>query len=305
MQVPIEQRYEAPVAMPSTSAFALRGRPLKSCGMLYCHNSSPSVTRLLLAGGDRELAVSALEPDRSRPDRQACRKARRARADAIRASSTLRSARSSITPMASGGRESNTLIFSANHFPAARFGTQAYFERWLLIEFERCYRGSKRVDARLSASWELSGALSRARPALRRLRESNRFRQTVSVRRACAESEVGADPFRSWLETETVRVPSKSISQSLLHAEYASACLQANHEQMFARLIKKHTPDRREFQKIVDGTKQWIYGGIGLRDENSNHSILVFGVHCSCQWDTAWSGLEGKTPAKQDGKDLL
>jgi putative DNA primase/helicase len=177
------------------------------------------------------------------------------------------------------------LIFSANHFPAARFGTQAYFDRWLLIPFERRYRGSKRdipreaLDARLSAPWELSGALNRAVPALRRLRESNRFSQTASVRRTCAEFEVAADPFRSWLETETVRVPSSSISQSVLHAEYAKACLQTSRapmtKQMFGRLIKKYTPDLREFQKTVDGTKQWMYGGIGLRNENSNHSILA------------------------------
>ena len=35
------------------------------------------------------------------------------------------------------------LIFSANHFPAARYGTQSYFDRWLLIPFERRFRGSK------------------------------------------------------------------------------------------------------------------------------------------------------------------
>jgi hypothetical protein len=45
-------------------------------------------------------------------------------------------------------------------------------------------------------------------------------------------------------------------------------------KQMFGRLIKKYRPDLREFQKTVDGTKQWMYGGIGLRSETSNHSIL-------------------------------
>ncbi len=175
------------------------------------------------------------------------------------------------------------LIFSANHFPAARYGTQAYFDRWLLIPFERRYRGSKRdipreaLDARLSVPQELSGALNRALPALRRLRESNRFSETGSVRRTCAEFELAGDPFRSWLEMETVRVPSTSISQSLLHAEYA--CVQANRapmtKQMFGRLLKKYTPNLREFQKTIDGTKQWMYGGIGLRKENSNHSILA------------------------------
>ena len=35
------------------------------------------------------------------------------------------------------------LIFSANHSPATRYGTRSYFDRWLLIPFERRFRGSK------------------------------------------------------------------------------------------------------------------------------------------------------------------
>lgn len=177
------------------------------------------------------------------------------------------------------------LIFSANHLPAAHYGTRAYFDRWLLIPFERRYRGSKSdipreaLDARLSAPRELSGALNRALPALRRLRQCNRFSETTSVRRICAEFELASDPLRTWLETETVRVPSSAISQNMLHAAYAKACVQANRatitKQMFGRLIKKYTPDLREFQKTVDGSKQWMYGGIGLRNETSNHSIFA------------------------------
>jgi len=177
------------------------------------------------------------------------------------------------------------LIFSANHFPAARYGTQSYFDRWLLIPFERRFRGSKAdmprgaLDARLSVPRELSGALNRALPALRRLRTTNHFSETNSVRRTCTDFEVTSDPFRRWLEAETVPISSSSTSQSTLHAAYASACVQADRapmtKQMFGRLIKKYRPDLREFQKTEDGTKQWMYGGIGLRNETSNHSILV------------------------------
>jgi len=176
------------------------------------------------------------------------------------------------------------LIFSANHFPAARYGTPSYFDRWLLIPFERRFRGSKAdvprgtLDQRLSVPRELSGALNRALPALRRIRKTNHFSETNSVRRTSADFEVVSDPFRSWLEAETVRMSSSSTSQSTLHAAYARACVQANRapmtKQMFGRLIKKYRPDLREFQRTVDGAKHWMYGGIGLRNETSNHSIL-------------------------------
>jgi len=175
------------------------------------------------------------------------------------------------------------LIFSANQFPAARNGTEAYFDRWLLIPFERRFRGQKddmprgALDARLSAHRELSGALNRALPALRKLRGANRFSESNSVGRTSAEFHLASDPFRRWLDEETVRTPSVSISQSMLHAAYSMACVHANRspvtKQMFGRMIRRHMPDLREFQRTVDGVKQWMYGGVGLRNNTGNHSI--------------------------------
>ena len=174
------------------------------------------------------------------------------------------------------------LIFSANHFPAARYGSQSYFDRWLLIPFERRFRGSRRdtprsvLDAALSAPDELSGALNLALPALRRLRNANRFSETKSVRRTNNEFEFASDSFHTWLESETVRSPSSLVSQSALHSAYATACLRANRapitKQMFGRMVKRYLPDVREFQRTVDGVKQWMYGSIGLRLENTNHA---------------------------------
>ena len=70
--------------------------------------------------------------------------------------------------------------------------------------------------------------------------------------------------------------PSNSVSQSALHAAYMMACMQANRapmsKQMFGRIVKRYRPDVREFQRAINGTKQWMYGGITLRNENSNHS---------------------------------
>ncbi len=173
------------------------------------------------------------------------------------------------------------LIFSANHYPAARSGSQSYFDRWLLIPFDRRFRGSQgdvprtALDNQLSAAREMSGALNRALPALRRLRNNNRFSETRSVRRTCRDFEVTSDPFRIWLEAETECTPSSLISQSALHAAHAQACLQTNRppftKQMFGRMLRKHRPDIREFQRTVGGTKQWMYGGIDLR--HSNHSM--------------------------------
>jgi len=164
------------------------------------------------------------------------------------------------------------------------YGSQSYFDRWLLIPFERRFRGSNRdkpramLDAKLSTPQELSGALNRALPALRRLHRSNHFSETNSIKRTGLEFEIASDPLRAWLESETVSGSSSSISQSALHARYARACMLANRapitKQMFGRMVKKYRPDIREFQKTLHGNKQWMYGGIGLQAETSNHSIV-------------------------------
>ncbi len=81
----------------------------------------------------------------------------------------------------------------------------------------------------------------------------------------------------SQVESETLCEPSSSVSQSVPHAAYGMACMQANRapmsKQMFGRLVKQYRPDVREFQRTVNGTRRWMYGGIALRSENSNHLI--------------------------------
>ena len=44
-------------------------------------------------------------------------------------------------------------------------------------------------------------------------------------------------------------------------------------KQMFGRMVKRYRLDDREFQRTINGTKQWMYGGIALRNENSNPLI--------------------------------
>src|SRR5579863_18118 len=80
------------------------------------------------------------------------------------------------------------LLFSANQLPIDPYSSPAYRERWLIIPFEQSFRNTRQeiprqvLDSHLSQPNELSGALNRAFPALRRLRASGRFsahRQTI------------------------------------------------------------------------------------------------------------------------------
>ena len=92
--------------------------------------------------------------------------------------------------------------------------------------------------------------------------------------RTSADFEIVSDPFRRWLEAETVCASTLSTGKGTLYTAYAKACVQANRapmtKQMFGRLLRKYRPDLREFQQTVAGGKQWMYGGIGLRSETAN-----------------------------------
>src|SRR5260370_15566150 len=76
------------------------------------------------------------------------------------------------------------LLFSANHPPQSKDASKAFFDRWLVIPFDRTFRGTDTelpratLDARLAAPSELSGALNKAAAAFLRLRRAWRVSES-------------------------------------------------------------------------------------------------------------------------------
>jgi len=171
------------------------------------------------------------------------------------------------------------LIFSANHLPASKDASTAYFDRWLVIPFEKRFRGTAReiprrkIDAKLSSSRELSGVLNRVLPALRRIRSKDQFTEAQSVRQQWKELQWAADPLSLWLESETVSSQSALVSQDEVHAAYARDCLNTNRpimtKQMFGRCLRRLRPELKEVQRKAQGTKRWMYLGIAMRNGRS------------------------------------
>jgi putative DNA primase/helicase len=168
------------------------------------------------------------------------------------------------------------LIFSANHLPASKDASTAYFDRWLVIPFGRRFRGTaqeaprRKLDAKLSSSRELSGVLNRVLPALRRIRKKDRFTEARSVIHQGRELQLASDPLSLWLEIETISSGSSLVSQDELHAAYARDCLNTNRpimtKQMFGRCLTRLRPGLKQVQRTVQGTKRWMYFGIEMRN---------------------------------------
>jgi putative DNA primase/helicase len=177
------------------------------------------------------------------------------------------------------------LLISANHLPLARDASKAFFDRWLIVPFNAVFRSTRReiprsmLDAALSSPSELSGALNRALPALRRVRREGRFSETATVLRQINEFKQTGDPLAQWLAVEATSGPSASVPQERLHAAYALACTNANRpvmtKQMFGRRLRALRPDIQEGQRAEEGKRQWVYLGIGLKSEDNPQALAA------------------------------
>jgi putative DNA primase/helicase len=167
------------------------------------------------------------------------------------------------------------LLFSANHPPQSKDASKAFYDRWLVIPFNRNFRGTDKeiprgiLDSRLSDPRELSGALNKALPTLKRLRTSGRFTESASTQTAAAEFREVTDPVAVWLDRETVRHPNAAITQQELRIAYNAASEREGRppmtSQMFGRAVRRHIPEVEEAQRTVFAKTQWVYRGLGLR----------------------------------------
>jgi len=168
------------------------------------------------------------------------------------------------------------LLFSANRLPASVDASQAFFDRWLIVPFEKRFRHTRRemlrsvLQARLCAGREISGALNQALEGLERVRTSCRFTETNASRAVGKRYQAANDPLAAWLDEHTVSSPDAAVPQSELHEAYAShcrkSCRRPTTKQMFGRRLRAMRPYAEPAQRTVAGRRTWVYAGIALRD---------------------------------------
>ena len=165
------------------------------------------------------------------------------------------------------------LVFSANHLPQSKDASKAFFDRWVVVPFDNTFRGTGKeiprsiLDARLSAPRELSGALNKALPTLRRLRKRGRFSDPESTRDALQEFRDIADPLAVWLDRETVMGPDNFVTKEELFRRYNTDCERHGRPPMTSQAFGRALSRLREVdeaQRTIQGKRQWVYMGIGL-----------------------------------------
>jgi putative DNA primase/helicase len=166
------------------------------------------------------------------------------------------------------------LIFSANQPPQSDDATDAFFDRWLVISFNRKWRGEAgeiyklELDARLAAPGELSGVLNRALEVLPRVRKHG-ITITSSMREAGSEFRAATDPIERWLDQNTVEHPNCKISKEALLRKFNRDAPQDGRPvmtaNMFGRELKRRRPNVTQAQRTTAGRIAWCWIGLGLR----------------------------------------
>ncbi|MGE5415882.1 MAG: phage/plasmid primase, P4 family [Acidobacteriota bacterium] len=121
------------------------------------------------------------------------------------------------------------LIFSANKLPSTSDTTFAFYERWLIIPFDKTFDVNNPATdpdlrVKLSTPEELSGILNRALAGLQRLYFAGRFTEPASVRAALNEYRRQNDSVMAFCEDCVDPAQGRSIAKEDFYNSYKIWC---------------------------------------------------------------------------------
>ena len=159
------------------------------------------------------------------------------------------------------------LLFSANQLPATPDESNAYFRRWLILDFPNTFEGDaddKNLLAKLTTEGELSGILNKALVALRELLKKGEFsgaQGTDELReRYLRMSDSTASFFMDCLEVS----PEDEVIKSFLFPAYLRYCKQehvpAASEKTFFKGLFERANVYETQKKLPEGRVRVIRG---------------------------------------------
>lgn len=160
------------------------------------------------------------------------------------------------------------LIFSANEAPPTADNSDAFFDRWLILPFDRRHRGTAHEDrdlsAKLTTPGELSGLLNKALDGLDRLHAQGGFTRHASSDEASERFRIESDSAAGFCEERCELDPDARIAKPALFEAYRKWCEENNRRPLAAvrfsrRLRELHTLD----EVASKGIDYWL--GIALR----------------------------------------
>jgi len=185
------------------------------------------------------------------------------------------------------------MLFSANTFPVSGDPSAAWWDRWIVLPFERRFVG-KRADPfkieRLTNADELEGHLLLAVEALRGLMARGRFTNSLPARRALREYRCIADSVTAFLLEECLLAKNDeeaawfSISRTKLYNAYRRMCESERRPPVSARTFYQRVRQvaarelgGRVAQRKVHGERR--FRGLTLKTDKRVQSLRFVQKH--------------------------
>ena len=171
------------------------------------------------------------------------------------------------------------LIFSANHYPRSADASSAFFDRWVVVPFERRFRDTEyerdqeELLNSLTTPTEASGMLNEALAGLARFSaRGHRYEMPSSVTKALEEFRATTDPLSVWIDRRLVVQPDAFIQKDNLLRAYNDAARKDGNKThgatSFAIALRRARPDlfndASESQKTLAGSVKRVWAGVGL-----------------------------------------
>ena len=192
-------------------------------------------------------------------------------------------------------RNTCKLVFSANQLPRVREDTDAYFRRWIIINFPNKFEEGKNAIPNywkeLSTKEELSGLFNFAVEGLKRLLMQNGFSYSKTTEETREEYIRKSDSVKAFIMDCIMTDAQSYIRKKLLYNVYVEYCKYMKYpavsESTFFRKFISEIPVTESRIKFVEGRER-VYNGVRFNQEfldkiykNSNNVHLVHEVHLS------------------------
>ncbi|MCD6447664.1 MAG: hypothetical protein J7L58_01285 [Thermoplasmata archaeon] len=164
------------------------------------------------------------------------------------------------------------LLFSANRLPITYDDSDAFFRRWVIINFPYKFEGKNadpHILEKLAKPEELSGFLNWALEGLARLLKNGQFSHSKSTEEIRRQYILASDPVHAFVDECLVQDSDGIIPKELLYATFKEYCdensLPVSSKHIFSRDLLKFITAREQRPKI-EGRQERCWAGIKLNE---------------------------------------
>jgi len=170
-------------------------------------------------------------------------------------------------------RNTAKLIFSCNELPPTYDSSDAFFNRWIILNFPNKFEGEKadpHILDKLTTEQELSGLLNLALEGLKRLLQRGDFSRSISTEEAREQYIRMSDPLAAFVEECVEEDPNVWISKDEFYAAFCEYCREKRLPIISKSVVGRRLPQLlrvENYRPKVGGARITAWRGIRLKKE--------------------------------------